>query len=313
VHLIGECTPLMLSPTFYTYAWTPSADVNPNDQLEVVFSGKTTTNLTLTATTPKGCVGSDNVIVQVVPADFLVVSSDKAICPRDTVKFTSSGAITYHWSPGTFLNDSLIKNVTSWPTATTNYTLIGIDINGCMDTVYRTVTVMPNAVVNLGDDQTLYPGQTAQLYAQGNCSVFSWAPITGLDYNNIQGPVAQPPVSTQYVVAASTEFGCKTTDTITVNITGATAMAIANAFTPGNGNSPNNMFKIDKLGIATLNKFQIFDRWGVMVFETTDINKGWNGMYNDKPQPLAVYVYHIDALTKEGTKFVKTGNVTLIR
>jgi gliding motility-associated-like protein len=57
----------------------------------------------------------------------------------------------------------------------------------------------------------------------------------------------------------------------------------------------------------------VFNRWGQVVFSTTDINKGWNGQFNGKPQPLGSYVYAIKAKTSTGKVVTKQGNVTLIR
>jgi gliding motility-associated-like protein len=313
MHLFGQVAPPNADPNFYTYAWSPVGNVNPTDELESVFSGKATTTLTLTVTTPAGCAGVDQVIAQVVPVNFLVVSADKTTCPNDTAKFSASGAISYNWSPGIWVNDSTNKNISAWPIATTIFTLVGTDINGCRDTNYRTFTIMPSASVNLGVDQTIYPGQSAQLYAQGNCSYYTWTPITGLNFSNIQDPIAQPSVTQQYVVNASTEFGCKTSDTIEVNVVAQSLLGMPIGFTPGNGNSPNNLFKVDKLGLATLNYLRVFDRWGVMVYESTDLNAGWDGSFKGKPQPMATYIFTVDAVSKDGSKFHKIGNVTLIR
>jgi gliding motility-associated-like protein len=66
-------------------------------------------------------------------------------------------------------------------------------------------------------------------------------------------------------------------------------------------------------GVVKLNDFIIFDRWGNKVFETTDINAGWDGTLNSTPQPEGVYVYQIDAVTANGNSIRKVGNVTLIR
>ena len=49
------------------------------------------------------------------------------------------------------------------------------------------------------------------------------------------------------------------------------------------------------------------------MFETTDINKGWDGTYKGTPQPIGVFVYQVEAVTSIGTKIEKHGNVTLIR
>jgi gliding motility-associated-like protein len=84
-----------------------------------------------------------------------------------------------------------------------------------------------------------------------------------------------------------------------------------NAFTPNGG--ANSIFKPSKRGIAQLKSFNIFNRWGEKVFTSTNIDKGWDGTLNGKPQPVGVYIYTIDAVTDSGQIFTKQGNVTLIR
>ena len=165
--------------------------------------------------------------------------------------------------------------------------------------------------MNLPDSVLLYPGQTYQMNPQGNCVDFSWFPPAGLSGDNISNPVASPEVTTKYYVIGTSEFGCVVVDTITVYVDPQTLLAVPNAFTPGNG--PNNVFKIIKNGLATLNYFRIFNRWGNMVFETTDIDNGWDGTFSGAPQPFDVYIYEIQAVTSTGVVFTKKGNVTLIR
>lgn len=89
-----------------------------------------------------------------------------------------------------------------------------------------------------------------------------------------------------------------------------TVIDMPNAFTPS---SVNNVFKPSKRGIAQLKSFNIFNRWGNKVYSSTNIEEGWDGTYNGQPQPMGVYIYTIDAVTDNGTPFVKKGNVTLIR
>jgi len=62
-----------------------------------------------------------------------------------------------------------------------------------------------------------------------------------------------------------------------------------------------------------LQYFRVFDRWGVKVFETTNIDQGWDGTFSGTPQPFGVYVYEVGAITNTGSNFEKHGNVTLIR
>jgi gliding motility-associated-like protein len=139
---------------------------------------------------------------------------------------------------------------------------------------------------------------------------FTWFPTVGLSNPNLSNPIAIPAVNTRYYVTATTEAGCVAHDSIDV-LVNETALDMANAFTPGSISNPE--FKVSRLGTATLKSFRIYNRWGTKVFETTNIDKGWNGEFNGEPQPMGTYVYTVQAVTNTGKMFTKQGNVTLIR
>ena len=65
-------------------------------------------------------------------------------------------------------------------------------------------------------------------------------------------------------------------------------------------------------GITDL-QFLIYDRWGEKVFETNDINIGWDGTYKGEPLNIGVFVYFIKGKLKNGDDISKKGNVTLMR
>ncbi|MBK8146241.1 MAG: gliding motility-associated C-terminal domain-containing protein [Bacteroidetes bacterium] len=134
-----------------------------------------------------------------------------------------------------------------------------------------------------------------------------------LSDNKIKNPIATPPVTTQYYVVATTEYGCEAIDSVTIRISPESILDLPNAFSPGAGTSINDELRIIVRGLATLNFFRVYNRWGELVFSTSDINKGWNGQYKGKPQPLGVYVYVLDATTSTGKRINKQGNITLIR
>jgi gliding motility-associated-like protein len=60
-------------------------------------------------------------------------------------------------------------------------------------------------------------------------------------------------------------------------------------------------------------KLQIFDRWGELVFETSDRKKGWDGTFRGKNCEPAVYVYQLEVLCYDGIQAKQKGNITLIR
>jgi gliding motility-associated-like protein len=146
---------------------------------------------------------------------------------------------------------------------------------------------------------------------RGNGLYYQWSPSVGLSKTNIANPIASPPVNTRYFVTSWTEAGCIAKDSIDVIVRDETNLGLPNAFTPGS--APNDLLRLNKNGIAVLKLFKVFNRWGAVIFETTNIDEGWDGTFNGKPQPMGVYVYMIDATTSTGKRFTKQGNVTLIR
>ena len=60
-------------------------------------------------------------------------------------------------------------------------------------------------------------------------------------------------------------------------------------------------------------EFQLFNRWGELVFETNEINKGWNGTYQGKIVDPGVFVYQLKAICFDGQEYIGKGNITLIR
>ncbi len=297
-----------------TILWSPSADLSNDTIPDPFFDGVgAVNNLILTATSNIGCKTVDSVLIQVVPSNYLDVKGNKTLCPNETTTLSVTGGLEYKWSPVAYVSDSTASNITVNPTTTTTFSVIAKDIKGCIDTGYATVVINPGGLLDAGDDKTIYPGESVELYADGNCSKFNWFPPNGLSAIDIKNPIASPSVTTKYIVHGETENGCKVIDSVKVIVSPESLLDIPNAFSPGSGTSINDELKIIIRGIVTLNEFSIYNRWGQQVFTTKDIKKGWNGRFSGKPQPLGTYVYYIDAVTSTGKKFIKQGNVTLFR
>ncbi len=296
----------------YLYRWTP-ANCLDNDSLSaVVFTAGPDTTVRVAVYTPAGCLAYDSMNVIVHPGNFSHLDTIFNVCPHDSVQFRPTGGIAYNWTPSLYMDDTVSS--TPWVKAITSqlYTMIATSSFGCKDTQLVNVNVHPLGVVYFDvTSVTLHPGESYQLSPKTNCEYFTWFPAIGLDDAHISNPVATPQVNTEYKVYASNAWGCKVVDSIDILVDPSTLLTLPNAFTPGNG--PNSYFTIIKQGIATLKYFRIYNRWGNKVFETTDIDKGWDGTFNGTPQPFDVYIYEVSATTSEGTPFQKNGNVTLIR
>ena len=91
-----------------------------------------------------------------------------------------------------------------------------------------------------------------------------------------------------------------------------------NAFTPNN-DGKNDYFYIKGIGIDNINHIRIYDRWGKIAYEITDIQPnikelGWDGTnMAGKKLNGSVFVYHLKATCSGGQVIEKQGNITLIR
>jgi gliding motility-associated-like protein len=91
-----------------------------------------------------------------------------------------------------------------------------------------------------------------------------------------------------------------------------TKVIIPNAFTPGL--PPDDVFK-PLVAFIDLEGYQlsIFNKWGQMIFQTTDPTRGWDGRYNGEFVPTDAYVYLIVYRTPEGQTIEERGTVTALR
>ena len=102
-------------------------------------------------------------------------------------------------------------------------------------------------------------------------------------------------------------------DSVTVEVI-EELLQMPNAFTP-NGDDVNDLLRPAMLGY-TLLQLEVWARWGEKVYDSTldNQNKGWNGIFNDKPAPADVYFYRVLVRrTADGTAVARNSNVTLLR
>ncbi len=95
-------------------------------------------------------------------------------------------------------------------------------------------------------------------------------------------------------------------------VTRQNELAIPNAFTPNNDGS-NDAFRILNFKDEKLLEFKVFNRWGTVVFNTTNPNEGWDGNFKGKKQPTGVYGYVIRIAFDDGYMETYKGTVTLLR
>jgi gliding motility-associated-like protein len=192
------------------------------------------------------------------------------------------------------------------------YTLTVSNASGCMDTAVVNFAVQPQVIANAGPDGTAEYNYPYQLNGTGGGS-YQWFPgFPLLNNSGIANPVATLTEDTRFILMVRDEIGCKAFDTVFLRVLRGPTFYIPNAFSP-NGDGLNDVFRPTPVGIDRIDYFRIFNRFGEKVFETSEMNKGWDGNYKGIRQPLGGYVWMLKGVDRKGEVKVLKGNVLLVR
>jgi gliding motility-associated-like protein len=180
------------------------------------------------------------------------------------------------------------------------------------------VTVVPPIRVNPGNDTLVVVGQPLQFQATSSDPYkdeYQWSPSTDLSNPDIADPIGLygPGVNRiTYLVKATDTFGCY--GTASVNITIAHTLPdifVPTAFTPGTNS--NSVFRPICIGISSLEYFRVYNRWGQLLYSTSQIGQGWDGRIQGKMQDNNAYLWISKGTDYTGRVITKKGTVVLIR
>jgi gliding motility-associated-like protein len=303
------------------YSWSGGGLSNPNISNPIATPASTTTyTLTVSA---GSCVGTDAVTVFVKPFPNIAAGEDKTICEGDSVEISASGGTEYDWIPTSTLTDPTIANPIAFPSSTTTYTVTATDSNSCNKLVVDDVTVFvierPDLIIT--QDTSVVLGTGVEISAEYFGSDCQWVPTTGLADPNACTTFASPTEPTTYYVYFTYD-GCVFVDSVHIGVRLDPIVVFPSAFSP-DGDGQNDYFRPVILGLATIESFRVYNRWGQVVFEftggavasgTLPAHWGWDGGFKGKQQELGVYVYAlIGTGTATGNPITLKGNVTLVR
>ena len=268
-----------------------------------------------------GCVDTIRKNIEVF-SNPIVTAIGGAICEEATIELAttliSNVPANYVWSPSESLSDSSIANPIAAPTVTTSYQVVVTDTNNCLDTATAVVTVF-NRPPSIDWDTLIVIGQEVTLdVSLGSGYSYVWTPTEGLSCANCGIVVAQPLVDTDYTVVVTDSGGCFSVPSYyRFEVKPETTIDVPTAFTP-NGDGNNDLIFVRGWGIKSLIEFKVYNRWGQLVFETSDIKQGWDGYFNGKQQNNDTYTYHAVVetwLVVNGANTIKekTGAFNLVR
>ena len=177
--------------------------------------------------------------------------------------------------------------------------------------VSTTVSIDPDVFkgMSLGNDTTLCIGESLRLHANIPALQYQWQ-----DGSSTSDYIVK--TDGNYELKMTDGFGCSASTTIKVNYMSCTncPINVPSAFSPNN-DGKNDLFKVlTDCSLVRSFSLGIYNRWGQKIFETKDINKGWDGMLNGKPSPIDTYVYKLQYTRYSTIKAQQAwGTITLIR
>lgn len=194
--------------------------------------------------------------------------------------------------------------------------LIAIDPNTCngRDTAYATITVSANPVANFSYTPLRAQENTPTTFTNLSTRAIGYKWFFGDgDSSLLKDPVHQYTQTGTFetCLIAYNESGCTDTICATIDAIIVKGMDVPNAFSP-NGDGINDKVFVRGFGITKMN-FRIYNRQGLLVFQSTNPLMGWDGKYKGVLQPMDVYAYLVDVEFSDGTTAQKKGDITLLR
>jgi len=296
-----------------SYLWQPGTGLS-NPAVPVVTASPTATmSYTVTGTDQNGCYKMATTNISLVSLPIISVSGNETICSGNRATLTASGATTYTWLPVTVPANG--QTVTTSPISSTiTYTVTGKDQNGCTNTA--NIEITPSAIIATSDNATIDYGQTVVVSISGNGTKYSWTPSTSLSCNSCSSTIASPTVTTGYQIIVTNDNGCSVIDSVIVYVIKNCGgdIFIPDAFSP-NGDTYNDVLYLKSKSERCILyvTFEIFDRWGNKVFETSDPNQGWDGTYKGRKMEPAVFVYALQVVSMDGSTINRKGNISLMK
>ena len=287
-------------------SWSPSTGLNDTTSWNPSASPDSTIIYTVTVSDASGCTNSASTSVTINPVPLITINST-TICIGGNTTLIATGGIQYVWSHGQSTSAILVN-----PIATTNYDVVVTDANGCSDTGRTSVTVNPIPGVYAGEDTTIMAGSEIQLHGSGGGTNYLWSSETELDCATCLNPFTRPLQTQNYILYTTDTNGCRNSDMVTVFVEDCLVLYVPNAFTPANHDEHNDVFHVSGTCVQDF-EFYIYNRWGMQLFESKDLNKGWDGTYLGQSVQQDVYVWIAKARSIGGLSIYKTGKVTVMQ
>ena len=235
---------------------------------------------------------------------------------------TSLAGTDFIWDFGDGSPVSTTVNPTHIYASTGTFTikLIALDSNTCnkIDSTFFTLTVSANPTSAFVYAPQPPVANTSIIFTNnslgGNRYKWDFGDGDTLITTSLNTPVSHIYNATKTFNAClitSNIYSCRDTSCQQLKAVVVPVYDVPNAFTP-NGDGLNDVVKVEGYGIEKMN-WRIYNRWGTLVFSSTNKNNGWDGKLNNKIQPQDVYTYTLELEFTDGTNISRKGDISLLK
>jgi gliding motility-associated-like protein len=293
----------------FVFSWSPIAVSNDT------VTGLAPGNYNIVVVDAANCVVVQGITITEPTALSISADSTPVNCATgllgtmDVTVSGGTGAYNYLWTNGNTTDSISGLDIGS-------YSVIASDANGCQINASGTIGIINTLPVSIVPGDTVINPATSFIANAYGGTVYAWTPSEGLSCDNCANPMVAPDSSIVYYLQATDNNGCQGEDSLVVTVKLLCGeFFVPTIFSPnGTGPSENNTLKVFGKNVCVKDfGFVIYDRWGQKVFESTNINKEWDGFYKGRPAQEGNYVFDLNIQLYDDTMLHKSGSLTLVR
>lgn len=328
----GQSIPLAATPSggtpVYSVNWNPGNLIGNSVNITPANSG----TYSVTVTDQNGCTATDSVQITVNESPLAAFTQDiQSGCAPVCISFSDASSVTppatisswiWDFGDGNTSTQQQPQHCYNTP-GNYNVTLSAVSSAGCKDSIVlnSAVTVFANPVAEFSYSPTQPTILDPQInFTDMSTGAASWSWVFG-DLNQSVSALQNPsfsysePDCYNVLLNITSADGCTDSVSYEICIAPEVEIYVPNAFTPNNDGHNDFFFPTGEgLDWSTFHML-IFDRWGNLIYETSDINAPWNGKANggSETAQIDVYVWKLEIRDIQSNNHFLTGHVSLIR
>ncbi|MBK7148448.1 MAG: gliding motility-associated C-terminal domain-containing protein [Bacteroidetes bacterium] len=293
----------------YTFTWNNNRNT---EDIANIAAG----NYSVTITDANGCITQNDNVVGLPPPIVLSSSVSNTPCVQvqkgsvDLIVTGGTPGYTFDWSNGETTED--IADL-----ATGSYAVTVTDTRNCTAQTSFNVGFDYALSVQTNSDVTIDLGTSANLTAVTNVNhnnSYQWSPAFNVSCSSCANTDATPIANTLYTVNVTDENGCSASSETNVTVNSITDIFIPNAFSPNNDGNNDFLQLYGDVNTIQYIDFKVFNRWGEMVFSSSNHQFQWDGTYKGELVDRGAYIYTMNVVFINGySRDDYKGSVTILR